>query len=782
MAQQQNQPRWPFAVFAGVAVGILLFAGGGQFFWKALNTFQVWPVGGVDGWFSLLWQIHKAPRGTLSTLHSNFQLRFYIPTITAAAGGLAMMIWSARAQAAACSDRHIRGRRYLTGKQALDAFTSRSRTECKADGAGLRLHPSLPPFSLKREPRHFLIFGGVGSGKTQTQLPYMQAAQARGDALLIYDNKGDFTARLPPTFLSVKNADGETVKRPIPTVLLAPWDKRSAIWEIAADVADKSAAREFAAAIVAESKGAPMWSNAARQVLTGCVVQLQATRPGRWGFEDLCKLVFRGDLEEHIATMKTYHPEGLIAVSGAAVTAMGILVNMTSYLSPVADLADAWPTPPAPGKGFSLRRWLMTETPAQRTVIIQGNGRFGSLAQAFAKALLTIAAQTITDPSSVGESTTRRLWVWLDEFPQMGEMNRVAPLLEVGRSKGVRVVLGVQDVSQLKAIYGQDQAAAWQSLIANQIVCQVAPGATSEFITQQVIGDREIERVSQSRTTGSGAPAGIFSPGGTRSTSLVIETRPVLLPSQLQTELGAHAGGVDVLWLGYGDALRLTIPYTKLPDLRPAVEIADWTAKPGTREALVAMVAEVEAAQREPAAPLAPAVPAPAAPAAVVAMPVLPAAPAALAARDPSDSLSFLDDGDEIDDRDDDEEGEQGGMPTAAGNVAPTETLPPPRLVDEVTDPAPPLVIPKPLADQAKEAVENGIKDKLASVGEAALVDSVLPGAGHLLEIVEVITDAGQAVAGPAADILPPLPQPQQRKKFKRRAEQNDEAAPDAFY
>ncbi len=123
---EQNQPRWPFAIFFGLAAALFIFGWGGQFFWKALNAFQIWPVAEVDGWFSFIWKLYKAPRGTLAALHSNFQLRFYIPTAAAGAAALAVSIWSARAQEAAGADRHVRGRRYLTGKKALGVFTSHS--------------------------------------------------------------------------------------------------------------------------------------------------------------------------------------------------------------------------------------------------------------------------------------------------------------------------------------------------------------------------------------------------------------------------------------------------------------------------------------------------------------------------------------------------------------------------------------------------------------------------------------------------------------------------------
>jgi len=674
------------------------------------------------------------------------------------------------------ADHHIRGRRYIEGKAALSAFTAASRREVEDEGEGIRLHPSLPPISIKREARHFLVFGGVGSGKTQTILPMMLAAQRRGDALFVYDNKGDFTAKLPDMPGVFKDKAGKVVRRTIHPVILAPWDARSVVWDIAADVNDKAAAREFAAAIVPESKSSPMWSSAARQVLTGCLVELQQSKPGAWGFRDLATLCFRGSVEEYQETMKQYFPEGLMAVSASNVTSLGILINMQAFLSPVADLADAWPEPTS-DRRFSLRDWLKRERPIRRVVIVLGNGRFEQLAQSFAKSLFTLAAQTITDPASVGESRSRRrrLWVFLDEFPQMGEMSRVAPMLEVGRSKGVRVVLGVQDVAQLKHIYGNERASAWQSLVANQIVCQLQPGATSKFVAEEIIGDREIERIAVSSSTGGGTAAGIFSPGGTQTSNIVRESRPVVLPSELQSKLGPRKKGVAVLWLGYSDALNITIPYTSVPDAREAVRLASWcSGSNSTLEHVSELIRHLEEEQKRPQE---------SAPAMATAAPLQPQ-PAVIHAASSADAeiLALIDGHLETTDRDDDEEGEQAGAIPASAAVLSAPAAEPGSLETQILDvspieePEPESVEPEPAQDE--EIKERVVEEVAKETGEAAL-DAILPGLGRAYEATTAFAEAAEGVTpAEGAGDLPETPPLQKRIKIRRK--QRIENSPEA--
>ena len=296
-----------------------------------------------------------------------------------------------------------------------------------------------------------------------------------------------------------------------------------------------------------------MWSSAARAVLVGCILSLISEKPGTWGFRDLAEIAFRGDPEFYQDVMRKYFPEGLAAVTGSSVTTVGILINMVSFLSVVSDLAEAWPDPSAPGEGFSIRRWLSGDDSLQRTVVLAANGRFKQLQMSFARGLLNIAAQTVADPNQVGESSSRRIFIFLDEFPQLGSVPSVGTLLEIGRSRGIRVVLGVQDIAQMRDVYGPEKAKAWASLVGTQIVCQTQAGDTADFIARRVLGDREIERQNMSRTFGTGREAGIFSPGGTATTSTTIETRPVLLPSELVRSSG-RVRKASVLWLGYGDA------------------------------------------------------------------------------------------------------------------------------------------------------------------------------------------------------------------------------------
>lgn len=688
----------------------------------ALYQFGLGPFAGPDGnalgFFSMIMQLHKAPWTNLPT-QAYLLLTLPALVIVLAAGLMIYLRKKSIEEGAPDNRKHIRGRQYIKNiAAATREFAVEAAREVKAEGEGLRLHPTLPAISLKRECRHFLIVGGVGSGKTQTLWPMMRAAHHRGDSMIVYDSKGDFSQSFPATEINGK--------RYAPTIL-APWDTRSPAWNIAADVTNKSAAREFSASIVPESKSNPMWSNAARSVLTGCIMQLMSEKPYAWGFRDLADLCFR-DQPALLATMKKYYPEGQTMVAADNVTTLGIRINLYSFLAPISDLADAWPTPPAAGQGFSLRAWL--KNPGPRPLIIQGNGSFGLLAGSFARALFDIFAACVNDPLVLGESKDRRLWVFLDEFAQIGDLSKIAPALEVGRSKGIRVVLGFQDVAQLRHIYGQDRADAWQSLIATQIVCQIQPGKTAEAFAD-MIGDRQAERSTASHSVAPGAAGGIFGARATITTSTVHETEQVVLPSQLQSDLGPDGNGVKILFMGYANALRLRIPFSDVPKLREPVKIAAWTDNPGHQQRLAA-IAEAQATTAAPT-------------------PSLPSQP-------PGNTLSpnakTEDDGDN-------EQGEQeinagtAEKPKATQPWAPDEILKPDTIQSPIqitTKPAPTLaeagkaLAADELKDDARDSLLAGTAVKAAGT---ELLESLAPGASEVLHVLETVHDVAEAMIGP---------------------------------
>ena len=451
--------------------------------------------------------------------------------------------------------RVVRGRKLLTEAAARRAFAQASKAECKLSGTGIEVLPGLA-ISRERETRHWLIWGSVGAGKTQTMLHLILAAIARGDGVLVLDVKGDMTAGLP----------GEPL-------LVAPQDQRSLEWDVANDCRTKQDARELAARLIPRSDD-PVWSDAARDILVACVAALQATKPERWSWHDLHETA-TCDADALLSLARSYHRDAVrLLENPESRTTQSVLATFQAHMHVVAALGDAW-RDSANGR-FSVSKWLAHPLP-YRPVILQHDPRYPELSHAWIGGLLGLLASAVGSPS-LGESCDRRIWIFADEFPQLPRLSHFSTFLDLGRSKGVISVIGAQDIAQLRATYGHERADAWVGMIGTKIITRINAGRSAEEASQ-LIGDQEVERVERSET--------VVGMRASTTTMRRRNSRRVVTAAEIASRLGPTRDGIRVLVLGHGaDALELTVPYVSLPERRPGHLPATWVSKTSPPESV----------------------------------------------------------------------------------------------------------------------------------------------------------------------------------------------------
>jgi hypothetical protein len=402
------------------------------------------------------------------------------------------------------------------------------------------IHPAIP-LALARERLHFLLVGGSGSGKTQVIHRLILSAAARQDQQLIYDFKGDLTSEY---------YDSEN------TILLAPWDARSARWDIAADVPNIAAARELAAALIPlpETSDAK-WASGGRQILTGLIVALQAAQPGQWSIHDLARAV-SADGETLAATLRTYFPEAAhLLINPDQNPAVSYISSLTDYLAPVHDLARMWPHDAT--ERWSVRRWL--EGHERRRVIVGHNQGQADLAQFLLRAVLRLVLQRVGSPEFTAAAVPT--WLFLDEFLQAGKIDSILSIAETARSKDVRVVLACQDFSRVKDIYGHDPADALAGTLGTVLIGR-SRGETAQWASR-LAGEKQLDRFRASASKS----------GGTTNWDRVSE--PVMRPEAFDATLGTIGRGKKLtnrlLMLAGGDTIgRIDWPLYRPPVIAEA--------------------------------------------------------------------------------------------------------------------------------------------------------------------------------------------------------------------
>lgn len=464
---------------------------------------------------------------------------------------------------------HRVGRQCFEGEEALKILKQKSEMECEIGEPGLYLQDGIR-LTRERERGGFLFMGTAGGGKTVAMKPLIFQALARGDKAIIYDNKGEITEEIRKG----KDKDGNVGGVVDTFCLIAPWDRRSAAWDIAADCINEQMAMELAKRIIKTNDKDPFWSNAAQQILLAYMKKFMYEKPGKWGFQDLASTLSYTN-EQVKEVVGKYLPMALDSVNDAeSKQTQSIMLNMKAFMFDIVMLAKAWKD----GKGkkrprVSFRKFILDENYEHRHIVLQGNGAYESMVKSLFSGIFKTLSATMNSPECP-DSKTRRIWLFLDEFAQLGKIEGYGPFLETGRSKGICNCIGAQDYNQFIQIYSREEANTFLTILKTWVIVKFPMGETAEWISNTV-GTRRVQipQHSVSMTPGQGSSVSI---------SYNDIDLPVIHPSELEAKLGkatwgARWLGVQGLVTGYGDVYIVSFKFRSYVKTQPAAVMAKWT-------------------------------------------------------------------------------------------------------------------------------------------------------------------------------------------------------------
>lgn len=449
--------------------------------------------------------------------------------------------------------RHLAGPRLLEGKEALHESKRRSLTpkQSLADPGSLYLHPDLC-LPKKQWSRHALIYGSVGSGKTQILLPLIAQMIEKNHKLFLYDVKGDYSS-----FFGGSNGP----------IIVSPFDARSYVWDVAKDVRTATHAAAFAASLIPEEQGnGKFWTLAAQQILTGVIRSLQNEKGTDWCWTDLALGCAKGAEEMLPVLLKHYAKAAPLISNTESQATSSVLATLSGFTRVIDDLALAWPK--RKKRSFSITDWIKDDYVGRKQVIVQAGGD-AQLTKAYIAAMINVAVPSIISPALPDNEEGRFLGFVLDELSSIGRIN-IGPLIDKGRSKGVVLLAGMQDLAQIKQIYGDNEAKAMTSMVGMHIICQVQMGETRQQLAQ-MLGKKKVAVL----------------PHG-KDAVVREEGKDVLHADDLTDKLGfvrgksfgpTHWGIRAIVQMGQ-DPLLLDFPGQQLPKVRDGQVAADWTTKP----------------------------------------------------------------------------------------------------------------------------------------------------------------------------------------------------------
>ena len=435
---------------------------------------------------------------------------------------------------------HLRGRRFLIGKKAIKAAKNASKKLLGAPNFNIELTKNIF-LTLAKELQSILIMGCQGAGKTVILNGIMQKIIAKDEKALVFDlTKGDYTAW-------------------VDVPIISPTDARSLYWAISRDLTNVADASTFANSMIPTNEKDPFWSNTSQNVLIAIIVKLQHELGQNWGFAELSDLIFSTEIDKLKQLCETYYPPANGSLVDAESKMTGsVIVNLRSFCAPIYRLNQSWQNVDR-SKLICFSTWLQNDSSVMRQIIIQGDQRDSVLSAALARAITNFCTNRISS-LQFAESKTRKIWFVLDELPQIGRLEQIAKLLEIGRSKGVAVIFGFQDIAQIRQIYPKNEEQKWLSMFGLKIFPKVQGSESQKWVCQE-IGEREVQYLSKSVSSNLS--------GKSVSSNYQKEIIPVLLPSQLDSEFGPSKNGINALVIGLGgDALRLNFAYPEIQNVR----------------------------------------------------------------------------------------------------------------------------------------------------------------------------------------------------------------------
>ena len=402
--------------------------------------------------------------------------------------------------------------------------------------------PGADYLTIQSMSPHTAIVGSTGSGKTvllkhlmSSVLPApVQEGSLRFRAV-IYDPKRELYPFLEGLGISKQQI-----------IVTHPFDSRSASWNLARDFVEPAQIEELAEMIVPKSDskssapGNEFFESTSRIIFQDITESLRILRPNNWELRDIVESVSSLPRLKTILSRTSEGKDSWNAYLSPLErdrqdrTALSIHASLMTYARPFRSLAALWNNAE---REFSLEQWhtssgilLLGADPSRNRTMQRVN-------QLLMKRVSQLAL------SRNEERPVDLTWFFLDEVREAGKLEGLRRLMTEGRSKGIRVVLGFQDIEGLYDLYGEHEAEEMIGLCANRIVLHLDTPKTRKWASE-FFGQAEVVQPSKgySDTTG-------ISASSSDSTQWGVGLKDNMLPIEFHNlPLGSLNEGIDFFY------------------------------------------------------------------------------------------------------------------------------------------------------------------------------------------------------------------------------------------
>ena len=338
--------------------------------------------------------------------------------------------------------------------------------------------------------RGLLLLGGTGSGKSNVYMHMLDTVLEvlrQQDLLLVFDPKGEFLEQIKKAgrgddivLISTDPADSKITRH---------WNIFEGL--LLAETAQEMElqAREISRALFAEhieKSHQPFFGIAASDIFTAALLDFLRTAKAtgdysRLNNQQLVRFFQYAALDDYHAMidrnpdfqyLKTYIGKKGNEMSPQSLGVLGILNSVINTIL-VGPFGKS-------GRPFSMARLTRERTSPRGTIVVlKYNLRHSQILETVYSLLIS---DFIKQTLALGEKTDAKTYLFLDELALIPYLSNLDQAANFGRSRGIRLIAGLQSYSQLKEKYG-DQALPIASGFSNCIAMRCVDEESRNYIS-----------------------------------------------------------------------------------------------------------------------------------------------------------------------------------------------------------------------------------------------------------------------------------------------------------
>ena len=359
------------------------------------------------------------------------------------------------------------------------------------------------PYPAFGEMQHTLVIGANGVGKTILISELVEEIRARGDRAIIFDKKCDYTK-----WFYDESRD----------IILNPFDKRGKDWNLLGEITNPAQIKPLAEAFIPKDsgRGDDIWNEAARIAFTAVIEKLSLSNDDISN-KDIIDSLLKKDMNELADFLKDTVARNIIDPSSPKTAASVLFVLSSRFHSLRLTYGQK-------DSSFSIRRWMKGEGEEGSCLFLNSKAEYGSELAPLQTAFFEIAIGSLL---SLENNSQRKTWIILDELASLQKIPSLSKGLSLGRSYGGCFVLGLQNISQMREIYGRNTTESISSECHNRCVFKANDPDTAKWIVAN-LGEAEVTEFKEGLSYG----ANTMRDGINVNTQDRVRT--LLLPSEIQ--------------------------------------------------------------------------------------------------------------------------------------------------------------------------------------------------------------------------------------------------------